>query len=344
MPPKKGKKGKKQDDDWGDDKGIEEKMKKLMVADDSDDEVKPQKGKVKPSVPDSDASDEDRAPVPTSKSKKASSKKEKARKMAEKLLNEDPSEDESDDEKVVKEKDKKKKKPKKTPSSEESNEEDNVESEEEVEKKPKKASLTHKEKKALEKKKKMEAEMARITNKGGQGHSALDANFTVAQALKTGAALTNMENAVDIKIDKFSIAAKGKDLFTNASLLIAQGRKYGLVGPNGHGKTTLLRHIGNRALQIPPNIDVLYCEQEVGADERSALTTVLEADEKRTELLAEAKELEVDQEKGKDVASKLSDVYEELRAIGADQAEPKARRLLAGLGFSKEMQVNPLKM
>ena len=30
--------------------------------------------------------------------------------------------------------------------------------------------------------------------------------------------------AVDIKIEKFSIAAKGKDLFTNASLLIAQGK------------------------------------------------------------------------------------------------------------------------
>ncbi len=64
------------------------------------------------------------------------------------------------------------------------------------------------------------------------------------------------------------------------------------MGPNGHGKTTLLRHIGNRALQIPPNIDVLYCEQEVGADERSALQTVLDADEQRTALLAEAKELE----------------------------------------------------
>ena len=110
------------------------------------------------------------------------------------------------------------------------------------------------------------------------------------------------------------------------------------MGPNGHGKTTLLRHIGNRALQIPPNIDVLYCEQEVGADERSALKTVLDADVKRTELMAEAEKLEKEQEKGKQVADQLSDVYDELRAIGADQAEPRARRLLAGLGFNKEMQ------
>ena len=28
-----------------------------------------------------------------------------------------------------------------------------------------------------------------------------------------------------------------------------------------HGKTTLLRHMANRALSIPANIDVLYCEQ-----------------------------------------------------------------------------------
>ena len=28
-----------------------------------------------------------------------------------------------------------------------------------------------------------------------------------------------------------------------------------------HGKTTLLNHIANRALRIPPNIDVLICEQ-----------------------------------------------------------------------------------
>jgi len=318
MPPKKGKKGKKQEEEWGDDKAIEEKMKNLTVMNDSTDEDEPKPTAVK--------------------AKKSSSKKEKARKMAEKLMNEEENDEGSEEEEVVTKKNKKKTVNKNLNSSDEGSHEDSTESESEEEDKPKKVALSHKEKKALEKKKKMDAEIARITNKGGQGHSELDANFTVAQALKTGAALTNMENAVDIKIDKFSIAAKGKDLFTNASLLVAQGRKYGLVGPNGHGKTTLLRHIGLRALQIPPNIDVLYCEQEVGADERSALTTVLEADEQRTELLAEAETLEKEQDKGKDVAAKLSDVYEELRAIGADQAEPKARRLLAGLGFNPEMQ------
>merc|ERR1719414_2337950 len=210
-----------------------------------------------------------------------------------------------------------------------------------MEDKPKKSvkiALSHKEKKELKKKAKLEAEMESITKKGGEGHSELSANFTVSQALKTGGALAQMETAVDIKIDKFSIAAKGKDLFRDASLLIAQGRRYGLVGPNGHGKTTLLRHIGSRALQIPPNIDVLYCEQEVVADEKSALETVLLSDEKRTNLLKECKDLEAKQEKGKDVTERLNEVYEELRAIGADQAEPKARRLLAGLGFTREMQ------
>ena len=29
------------------------------------------------------------------------------------------------------------------------------------------------------------------------------------------------------------------------------------------GKTTLLKHIADRKLAIPPNIDVLYCEQGI---------------------------------------------------------------------------------
>ena len=43
------------------------------------------------------------------------------------------------------------------------------------------------------------------------------------------------------------------------------------------------------------------------------------------------------------LVSALTQVYEELRAIGADAAEPKARRILAGLGFTKEMMQRPTK-
>lgn len=65
-----------------------------------------------------------------------------------------------------------------------------------------------------------------------------------------------------------------------------------------HGKTTLLRHIASRAFPIPPNIDILYCEQEVVADDLTAVESVVKADIKRTQLLDECKQLEAAQEKG----------------------------------------------
>jgi len=162
----------------------------------------------------------------------------------------------------------------------------------------------------------------------------------MSQAQKSAGQKAQLENAVDIKIENFTISAKGNDLFVNANLLIANGRRYGLVGPNGHGKTTLLRHISSRAFAIPPNIDVLLCEQEVVADDNTAVQTILMADEKRNKLLKECSDLEAKLEKkhNLEVQEQLNDVYAELKAIGADSAEPRARRILAGLGFSVEMQ------
>ena len=69
------------------------------------------------------------------------------------------------------------------------------------------------------------------------------------------------------------------------------------------GKTTLLNHIADRKLAIPPNIDVLLCEQEVIADDTPAIDAVLKADTKRLQLLEEEAKLIAQSEAGDDSGS-----------------------------------------
>ncbi|XP_064329989.1 LOW QUALITY PROTEIN: ATP-binding cassette sub-family F member 1 [Phalacrocorax carbo] len=212
------------------------------------------------------------------------------------------------------------------------------EEEEEEEESGKKAEpdarVSKKEKKKLKKQLEYERQVATMKAAAATGEN----DFAVSQA-ELSSRQAMLENASDIKLEKFSISAHGKELYVNADLYIVAGRRYGLVGPNGKGKTTLLKHIANRALSIPPNIDVLLCEQEVVADETPAVQAVLRADTKRLRLLEEEKRLQALLEGGDDgAAERLEKVYEEMRATGAAAAEAKARRILAGLGFNPEMQ------
>ncbi len=156
-------------------------------------------------------------------------------------------------------------------------------------------------------------------------------------------------NALDVKIDSFTISAAGKTLFENSSLLIAHGRRYGIVGPNGRGKTTLLKMIASGDLRVPPRVQCLYVEQEVQADDTTAVDAVLKADVERTALMAEevslTKKLETLAGAAQaEATDRLRVVGEELKAIGASAADAKARRILFGLGFSPEMQVRATKL
>lgn len=45
----------------------------------------------------------------------------------------------------------------------------------------------------------------------------------------------------DIRVENFDVCFGEKVLLQNASLLMSFGRRYGMVGRNGLGKTTLLR-------------------------------------------------------------------------------------------------------
>ncbi|KAI3730546.1 hypothetical protein L1987_61717 [Smallanthus sonchifolius] len=151
-------------------------------------------------------------------------------------------------------------------------------------------------------------------------------------------------NVKDITVDNFSVSARGKELLKNASVKISHGKRYGLVGPNGKGKSTLLKLLAWRKIPVPKNIDVLLVEQEIVGDDRTALEAVVSANEELVKLrqevatLLESPEGENEVEDGGDTGEKLAELYEKLQIMGSDAAEAQASKILAGLGFTKVMQ------
>ncbi|KAL6884515.1 hypothetical protein ACP4OV_010451 [Aristida adscensionis] len=149
------------------------------------------------------------------------------------------------------------------------------------------------------------------------------------------------DNVKDIVLENFSVSARGKELLKGASLRISHGRRYGLVGPNGMGKSTLLKLLSWRQVPVPRNIDVLLVEQEIIGDERSALEAVVAADEELTALRAEQAKLEASEDADDD--DRLAEIYEKLNLRDSDAARAHASKILAGLGFDQAMQARTTK-
>jgi ATP-binding cassette subfamily F protein 3 len=79
------------------------------------------------------------------------------------------------------------------------------------------------------------------------------------------------QKSKDIKVDGIDISIGGKRILLDTNLTLAYGRRYGLVGQNGIGKSTLLRALSRREVAIPTHISILHVEQEV----RSSFPTIL---------------------------------------------------------------------
>lgn len=67
----------------------------------------------------------------------------------------------------------------------------------------------------------------------------------------------------DVKCDNVDVSISGQRILTDTNFTLAYGHRYGLVGHNGVGKSTLLRALARRELPIPPHISILHVEQEV---------------------------------------------------------------------------------
>lgn len=172
----------------------------------------------------------------------------------------------------------------------------------------------------------------------------------------------------DIKIENFDLyVGAGQRVLSNTTLTLSYGHRYGLIGQNGIGKSTLLRALSRRELAVPKHITILHVEQEIRGDETKALQSVLDADVWRKHLLQEQNRIqtrmnEIDEEFKTIVAGggtedsaeareldderseldvNLTDIFNKLSEIESDKAEGRAASILFGLGFSKDSQQQP---
>ncbi|GAB0137311.1 hypothetical protein EsDP_00005583 [Epichloe bromicola] len=132
---------------------------------------------------------------------------------------------------------------------------------------------------------------------------------------------TGANKTKDVKLDNIDVSIGGNRILTDTTLTLAYGHRYGLVGNNGVGKSTLLRALSRREVAIPTHISILHVEQEVGpyfqtsklsngvafemieavlmahtqitGDDTPAIQAVLDADVWRKVLLREQDELNV---------------------------------------------------
>lgn len=134
-------------------------------------------------------------------------------------------------------------------------------------------------------------------------------------------------------------------LIENATLKLTPGNRYGLVGRNGLGKTTLMKYISSSLINgIPDDLLIIHVQQEAPISERTVLQSVLDVDVERTELLDRQNALLHGKNDDDDTHNELFQIEKRLQAIGAEDSESRAAMILTALGFSKEQLNQPLSL
>lgn len=133
-------------------------------------------------------------------------------------------------------------------------------------------------------------------------------------------------NIESIGLEGISISAGIKELIKKSNVSLMTGRRYGICGRNGCGKTTLLKYI-NSLIPFSIYIDQ-YISQEKWND-INIVEAILQSNTDRYELL---KKLEASH----DDLELYQKLCEELEGLEVDKDESIVRKLLHGLGFTDQ--------
>ncbi len=146
-----------------------------------------------------------------------------------------------------------------------------------------------------------------------------------------------------------------RQLFSDVTLQLSNGRRIALIGGNGVGKTTLLESImgiqdgDGGVIHKPKDLRIGYLAQELPeATDRSVLAETLDGAEHIRDVGQRLRNLEkqLESSTGSDmdaVIEKYGQAQSEFETLGGYAIESEAHRVLAGLGFPPEWNDRPIK-
>lgn len=160
-------------------------------------------------------------------------------------------------------------------------------------------------------------------------------------ARTTAGVLTSLPSARDVKIEQFSLQFHGHKLIENTTIELTVGRRYGLLGRNGSGKSTFMKALAAREVPIPDHIDIFLLNEEFAKTDMTALEAVVEEAKKelhRLEMQAE----EIIENEGAECPL-VEDIYDRIEQMDPSTFESRASSILYGLGFDKKMMAKATK-
>lgn len=154
----------------------------------------------------------------------------------------------------------------------------------------------------------------------------------------------------DVSVEGVTLIYLGNNLLDRTTVRFLQGHKYGLIGRNGVGKSTLMSRINTGTLPgFPPHLRVSLVSQElpvVPNDTMNTVEFVVHLNNDRNEVMQQIERIEngefqdaedYDAEEEAELLSTLYDAVEETGQITA-----RAVRILTDLGFSEKRRGMPV--
>lgn len=194
--------------------------------------------------------------------------------------------------------------------------------------------------------------MSEVSLKSSAGYSSANAVNSLDEVPDTGeilnqhiartctGVLASMDNSRDVKIESFSLQFYGKKLIENTSIELTFGRRYGLIGSNGSGKSTFLKALAAREVPIPSHIDIFLLNEEFAKTEMTGIDAVISEAKKEVDRLDGLLERLMEESPDNPI---IDDIYERLDALDPATFESRAAYILKGLGFTNEMMYRQTK-